>query len=106
MAVDKRSNRAVQVGDSGEGPLTSIELFTGTGGLAEGLHHAGFRHLVAVELYPRACVSLRMNRATRCEDPASVANSVPAKTDRWPLFEGKVQDVDFVPFADKVDVLA
>lgn len=106
MVVDKRSNRAGRAAESGDDPLTSIELFTGTGGLAEGLHRAGFRHLVAVELYHRACESLLVNRATRCENPVEAAGSVPAEDDRWPLFEGKVEDVDFTPFLGKVDVLA
>ncbi|WP_433612584.1 DNA cytosine methyltransferase [Dactylosporangium sp. CA-139114] len=104
MAVDKRSNRGRVAGN--DTPLTSIELFTGTGGLAEGLHKAGFRHLLAVELYHRACESLRINRAQDCKDLAAAAESIPTENDRWPLFEGKVQDVDFTPFEGKVDVLA
>ena len=42
---------------------TSIELFTGGGGLAIGMHDAGFRHLLAVELEKRACETLRKNKA-------------------------------------------
>jgi DNA (cytosine-5)-methyltransferase 1 len=105
MAVNKRSSRHGMVAGR-EVPLTSIELFTGTGGLAEGLHLSGFRHLLAVELYTRACESLRINRAKDCSDPAVAAKSIPAENERWPLFEGKVQNVDFEPFLGKVDVLA
>jgi DNA (cytosine-5)-methyltransferase 1 len=104
VVVDKRSNGpgGVEVEDA---PLTSIELFTGTGGLAEGLHLAGFRHLLAVELYARACESLRLNRAKDCDDLAAAAVAS-ANDGQWPLRPGAVQDVDFTPFQDKVDVLA
>ncbi|MEV0425527.1 DNA cytosine methyltransferase [Micromonospora sp. NPDC050495] len=105
MVVDERSIRSAQAG-SDDDPLTSVELFTGTGGLAEGLHLAGFRHLLAVESYHRACESLRYNRAVDCADPAAAAESVPAANDPWPLYEGKVQDVGFHPFSGKVHVLA
>jgi DNA (cytosine-5)-methyltransferase 1 len=103
--VDKRSNRGGRAG-SADTPLTSLELFTGVGGLAEGLDKAGFRHLLAVELYARACESLRVNRAKDCTDIAAAAKRIPAKNGRWPLREGRVQDVDFAPFEGKVDVLA
>src|SRR5690606_7296243 len=79
---------------------------TGAGGLAEGLHLAGFRHRLAVEFYPRACETLRMNRAKDCPDIAAAAEAIPALGDPWPLVEGRVQDVDFTPFAGKIHVLA
>lgn len=54
--------------------LTAISLFTGVGGLDFGFEAAGFHTAAAVELNPGACHAIRMNR-------------------RWPLIEGKIQDV-------------
>lgn len=105
MVVDKRSNRVERAG-SDDDPLTSIELFTGTGGLAEGLELAGFRHRLAVESYTRACESLRNNRAKDCPDLDDAAKTIPAVGDSWPLYEGKVQEVDFTRFSEKIDLLA
>lgn len=41
--------------------LTSVELFTGAGGLALGTAKAGFRHAALIELDRDACETLRMN---------------------------------------------
>src|SRR5262249_17104776 len=38
---------------------TSIELFTGGGGLAMAMHRTGFRHLLCNEFAPHACETLR-----------------------------------------------
>lgn len=82
---------------------TSIELFTGGGGLAYAMHRAGFRHLLAVELDRRACETLRANVAKKhikgAPDPRILRS-------RWPLIEGDVHDVDFTRWEGKVDVVA
>jgi DNA (cytosine-5)-methyltransferase 1 len=41
--------------------MTSIELFSGCGGLAKGLANAGFEHCAFVEFNKLACESLRAN---------------------------------------------
>lgn len=65
---------------------TSIELFTGGGGLALAMQEAGFRHVLVNELERRACETL-------------------AQTG-WPLAPGDVRALDFRRLAGRVDVLA
>ena len=82
---------------------TSIELFTGGGGLAMAMHNVGFRHLVAVELNKRACETLRANIA----EPFDVDRTKPAHINSpWPLIEGDVHQVDFQRWEGEVDVVA
>jgi DNA (cytosine-5)-methyltransferase 1 len=82
---------------------TSIELFTGGGGLAVAMHKAGFRHLLAVEYDARACQTLRAGEAVTY----SPKKPLPAALDdSWPLVEGDVHDVDFTRWHDQVDVVA
>ena len=82
---------------------TSIELFSGGGGLAMALHDAGFRHLLVNERDKRACASLRSNRAVDLvPDEARPATL----SDPWPLIEGSVFGVDFTPYAGDVDIVA
>ena len=82
---------------------TSIELFTGGGGLAMAMHNTGFRHLVAVELDKRACATLRANVA----EPFDPVTAQAADLDSpWPLIEGDIREVDFTPWVGKVDVVA
>ncbi|MGH3772575.1 MAG: DNA cytosine methyltransferase [Pseudonocardiaceae bacterium] len=82
---------------------TSIELFTGGGGLARAMHEGGFRHLLVNELERRSAQTLRANGAVRHDadqpEPATL-------TDPWPLIEGDVREVDFRPWAGRVDVVA
>ncbi|MGW4394400.1 DNA cytosine methyltransferase [Amycolatopsis nivea] len=82
---------------------TSIELFTGGGGLALAMHKAGFRHLVAVELDKRACETLRQNKAEKFGASDEQGTTLQSK---WPLKEGDVKKVDFTPWSGEVDVVA
>jgi DNA (cytosine-5)-methyltransferase 1 len=82
---------------------TSIELFTGGGGLAIGMHQAGFRHLLAVEFDRRACQTLRAGEAIEYDPEAEIPRSL---DDRWPLFEGDVHKQDFSRWEGLVDVVA
>lgn len=82
---------------------TSVELFTGGGGLALAMHQAGFRHLLAVELERRACATLRANVATDYYNNSLLPSSI---SDPWPLIESDVRAVDFRPWQGRVDVVA
>jgi DNA (cytosine-5)-methyltransferase 1 len=82
---------------------TSIELFTGGGGLAIAMHEAGFRHLVAVEIEKRACATLRTNMAVRYDPQAGKPVTL---GEPWPLVEGDIHRVDFTRWAGEVDVVA
>lgn len=79
---------------------TSIELFTGGGGLAIAMHKAGSRHLLLNEYDRRACDTLRQNKAADL-----VEGSRPVRS-RWPLIEGDVHKIDFARYEGQVDVLA
>ena len=73
---------------------TSIELFTGAGGLALGLRQAGFRHLALAEWDKHSCRTLEENRGL-----LGLPSSIPIEpTD--------VSCVDWSPFNGKVDLLA
>ncbi|MEV4413999.1 DNA cytosine methyltransferase [Catellatospora sp. NPDC049609] len=97
------TKRGKQASGSPSGVGTSIELFTGGGGLAWAMHEEGFRHLLAVEFDKRACATLRENTAV-AYDPA--ADQPMSLDDKWPLIEGDVHQVSFANFAGKVDVVA
>lgn len=68
--------------------FTSVELFAGAGGLALGMHLAGFKHILLNEMDEMACQTLRRNRP------------------EWNVLEGDVHKVDFTPLRDKVDFLS
>lgn len=85
---------------------TSIELFTGGGGLAVAMHNAGFRHLLAVEFDKRSCQTLRAGGAVPYDAKDHEA-TIPAEFgDPWPLSEGDVHHVNFEPWDGQVDVVA
>lgn len=68
--------------------FTSVELFAGAGGLAIGLHKAGFHHVLLNEMNGKACETLRINQPD------------------WNVLEGDVHKVDFTPLKGKVDFLS
>ena len=67
--------------------MQSLEIFSGTGGLAKGLEDAGFRHASFVEFNRHACASLRVNF-----DPGKI-------------FEGDIRDFDLCSLGH-IDVVA
>lgn len=82
---------------------TSIELFTGGGGMARAMHEVGFRHLLVNEVERRSAETLRANGAVSYD----ADRPEPAKlTDPWPLIEGDVREVDFRPWEGRTDVVA
>jgi DNA (cytosine-5)-methyltransferase 1 len=82
---------------------TSIELFSGGGGLALAMHKAGFRHLVMNEFAPRACETLLKNGAVKRKSEDHIPLAL---NDEWPLIQGDIRDFDFGYLVDKVDVVA
>lgn len=82
---------------------TSIELFSGGGGLALAMHRAGFHHLLLNEYEPRACATLRANVA---RDAYGGCLSFGEDGERWPLIEGDVRQIGFGPWRGKVDAVA
>lgn len=68
--------------------FTSVELFAGAGGLALGMHMAGFRHVLLNEMDAMACQTLRRNHP------------------EWNVLEGDIHNVDFTPLRGMVDFLS
>jgi DNA (cytosine-5)-methyltransferase 1 len=82
---------------------TSVELFTGGGGLALAMHLAGFRHLLAVEIEGRACATLRANQAIPFDPSAGTPTTL---ADPWPLAEDDIHRIDFTAWSGEIDVVA
>jgi DNA (cytosine-5)-methyltransferase 1 len=82
------------------GPLaaghTSIELFAGAGGMALGLHLAGFRHIAVNELDGRSVETLKANYASAKR---------PIRR-RWPLLPGDVEVQAWDRYRDQVTLVA
>jgi len=74
---------------------SSVELFSGAGGLALGIEQAGFRHRALVELDDHACDTLERNAR------AGTVVSPP-----WPVHRGDVREFDFSPYAGTTTLLA
>lgn len=68
--------------------ITSLELFSGAGGLALGLEKSGFHTLALNEFDKNACATLRNNRPN------------------WNVLEGDIHNIDFTQYLDKVDLLS
>ena len=66
---------------------TVIELFAGAGGLALGLEEAGLDTVLLVDIDKHACATLRKNRP------------------QWNVVCDSVANVDWAPYAGKVDVV-
>lgn len=66
---------------------TTIELFTGAGGTALGLENAGLNHILNVENDKNACKTLKTNRP------------------EWNVICDDIRQVDFKPWAGKVDIV-
>lgn len=69
-------------------PFSSIELFAGGGGLALGMHMAGFRHILLNEYDKNACQTLQKNMP------------------EWNVIQGDIHDIDFSPYYGNVDFLS
>ncbi|WP_035286100.1 DNA cytosine methyltransferase [Actinokineospora spheciospongiae] len=83
---------------------TSVELFSGGGGLAQAMHEAGFRHLVVNEFSKRACETLLANLAVKRKGEDHIPVDL---MEKWPLVEGDVREVDFSYLRSQgVDVVA
>lgn len=67
--------------------FNSIELFAGGGGLALGMHKAGFNHVLLNEFDKSACATLRKNMP------------------HWNVVEGDIHDIDFTVYNGKIDFL-
>ena len=67
--------------------FTSIELFAGGGGLALGIHKAGFKHLLLNEFDKNACATLLKNMPD------------------WNVVQDDIHNIDFTPYFGKVHLL-
>ena len=69
--------------------MRSVELFAGAGGLAIAMSNAGFRHAAVVERNHDACETFRENQRLHLH-----------AVNKWPLYEGDVQDFDYRELSD------
>lgn len=90
------SNRTAPLGLSASSGATSIELFTGGGGMALGLHQAGFEHLAVNEIDDRSLETLSVN----------LDGSFLGGDGTWPLLPGDVRDQSWSSFQGQVALCA
>lgn len=74
--------------------MRSVELFTGTGGLALGLAKAGFEHSLVADWDKHACATLEDN-----------SKRVPEMAD-WEIVEADVRTLDLTPHRGRATLLA
>ena len=74
----------------------SIELFSGTGGLALGLQKAGFNHIALFEWDRHSCANLSVN----------IQNGACGHMKDWHVFQTDVRTVDFSPYEGKVQLVS
>jgi len=77
------------------GSMKSIELFAGAGGLAIGLHEAGFRPVNVIEWDRYCCDTIRQNKARGIK-----------VIGQWKLTEGDVRAIDFSVYDGKVKLIS
>lgn len=75
--------------------MKSIELFSGTGGLALGLYQAGFSHAALFEWDKDSCDNIKYN----------IANGYPGVRD-WSVFQTDVRTVCYDGYMDKIQLVA
>lgn len=75
--------------------MTSVELFTGAGGLALGIERAGFRHDTVVERNKYCCYTIQQNK-----------NRGFKLLQGWQLFSGDVRGFDYSGVKVPVDLVA
>jgi len=75
--------------------MRSVELFTGCGGLAMGLSHAGFRHELMVEWNENAYATIKHNK----ERGLSHVHD-------WPSQHADVRDIDWSTIPGNIDLVA
>ena len=75
--------------------MKSLELFAGAGGLAMGLHDAGFKPVEVIEWDHYCCDTIRDNQAQEMEKVVS-----------WPLSESDVRNVDFQRYSGQLDLVS
>lgn len=75
--------------------MTSVELFTGAGGLALGIESAGFRHHTVIERDKYCCDTVRENQARGF-----------AAMQGWNLYPGDVRKFNYGEISEPIDLLA
>lgn len=74
---------------------SSIELFTGAGGLALGLEQSGWHHAALIERDEHSCSTIHLNE--------SLGHPL---TKGWQLYPDDVRNISYTDFSDHVDMVA